>query len=144
MNYSIPETCAAIEERIPEETIWGAIDKRIPTETTRAPETLVETADDDVEATTPADTNVHQVDMFAMANEQGMSNKEGDQDDSEGSTNNTVDDTTGHRPLDPNREKIHSLIDTHIEAGGTLTTVKVADLLGCTFISEPNETGEQM
>jgi hypothetical protein len=104
----------------------------------------VETVADDVEATTPVDTSVHQVDMFAMSNELGVSNEEGNQDNSEGSTNDTLNNITGHCPLDPDMEKIHSRINAHIEAGGILPTVQVADLLGHTFISEPNETGEQM
>jgi hypothetical protein len=82
--------------------------------------------------------------MSGMSDKQGVSNEEGDQDDSEWSTNDTLDDTTGHCPLDPDMEKIHSRIDAHIKAGGTLLTVQVADLLGCTFISESDETGEQM
>jgi hypothetical protein len=102
----------------------------------------VETVDDDVRATTPVDTSVHQMDMFAMSNEWGVS--EGDQDDSEGSTNDTLNNTTGHHPLDQDTEKIHSRIDACIKAGGTLPTVQVTDLLGRTFISEPAETGEQM
>ena len=67
-----------------------------------------------------------------------------DQDDSGEFSNNTLDETPSHRPLDPDTEKIHSRIDACIEAGGTLPTVEVADLLGRTFISEPDETGEQM
>jgi hypothetical protein len=99
----------------------------------------VETVDNDGEVTTPVDTDIHQVDMFAMSNEGEMSKD--DQGDSQESSNDTPNNTTGHRPLDPDTEKIHSRIDACIEAGGTLPTVKVADLLGCTFISEPNETG---
>jgi hypothetical protein len=68
MNYTIPETHAAIKKRIPEETIQGAINKRVPSETTRTSEILVETMDNDVEATTPVDTSVHQIDMFVMSN----------------------------------------------------------------------------
>jgi hypothetical protein len=105
---------------------------------------LVEIVDDDVEVATSVDTSIHQIDMFVMSNEQGVSNKEGDQDDSEGSTNNTLNGTTGHHLLDPDTEKIHSRIDACIEAGATLPTVHVADLLCRTFISEPDETGEQM
>jgi hypothetical protein len=66
VNYAIPETwAAAIKERIPEETIRGATDKRLSSGNTLAPEVLVETVDDDGEVTTPVDTDIHQVDMFA-------------------------------------------------------------------------------
>ena len=39
----------------------------------QVPEVLVETVDDDGEVTTPVDTDIHQVDMFAMSNERGVS-----------------------------------------------------------------------
>jgi hypothetical protein len=50
----------------------------------------METVDNDTMVDTAVDTSVQQMDMFAMSNELGMSNKEGDQDDSEGSTNDTA------------------------------------------------------
>jgi hypothetical protein len=106
------------------------------------PEVLVETVDDDGEVTTPVDTDIHQVNMFVMSNKRGLSKC--DQDDSQDSTNDTPNNTTGHCPLDPDTEKIHSRINAHIQAGGTLSTIQMADLLGRTFISEPDETGEQM
>ena len=52
-----------------------------------------------------------------------------DQDDLRESSNDTLDDTPSHRPLDPDTDKIHSRIDTYIKAGGTLPTIEVADLL---------------
>jgi hypothetical protein len=82
LNYDIPETWAAIEEWIPDETNWGQ-------------EILAETVDDDVEVTAPEDTNVQQIYMFATSHERV------NQDNSEGSSNDTLDDTTGHWPLDP-------------------------------------------
>jgi hypothetical protein len=69
---------------------------------------------------------------------------ESDQDDSEESSNDAVDETSQHQPLDPDTARIHSRIDAYIEAGGTLPTVDVGDLLGRTFISKPDENGEQM
>ena len=102
----------------------------------------MKTVDDDGEVTTPVDTDICQVDMFAMSNEQEVSKD--DQDASQESFNDTPDNTTGHRPLDPDTEKIHSRIDAYIEAGGTLPTIQVADFIDHTFISEPDETGEQM
>jgi hypothetical protein len=108
----------------------------------QAPEVLVETVDDDGEMITPVTVDTHQINMFAMSNERGM--PEDDQDDSQDSSNDTPDDATSHRPLDPDTERIHSRIDAFIVLGGTLPTIEVANLLGCTFISEPDETGEQM
>jgi hypothetical protein len=142
MNYAIQETRAAIKERIPEETIWGAANERVSSGATQAPEVLVKTVDDDGEVTTPVDADIHQVDMMAMSNKQGV--PEDNQDDSQESSNDTPESTTGHRPLDRHTEKIHSRIGAYVEAGGTLPTIQVADLLGRTFISKPDETGEQM
>jgi hypothetical protein len=120
MNCAIPETRAAIKERIPEETIRGAVNKRSSLGATRAPEVPVETVEDDGEVTTPVDTDIHQVDMFAMSNKREVSKD--CQDDSQESTNDTPDNTTGHHPLDPDTEKIHSRINACIKAGGTLPT----------------------
>jgi hypothetical protein len=51
----------------PVETIRGAIDERVPSETIRAPEVLVETMDDDDEVNTTVE-----IDMFAMSNDRGV------------------------------------------------------------------------
>jgi hypothetical protein len=67
-----------------------------------------------------------------------------EQDDSDESSNDTINDASHHQPLDLDMTKIHSRIDAYIKARGTLPTVQVGDLLGCTFISEPDEEGEQM
>ena len=67
-----------------------------------------------------------------------------DQDDSEESSNDTVDEISHHQPLDPDTAAMHSRIEAYIQAGGTLPTVDVSDLLGHTFISEPDENEEQM
>ena len=141
-NYDLPETHATIKERIPEDTIRGASDKPTVLSPTPAPEVLVETVDDDEDVVSTVAIGTHQIDMFAMSNEREVTTD--DQDDSRESSNNTLDDTPSHRPLDPDTEKIHSRIDAYIEAGGTLPTIEVTDLLGPTFISEPDETGEQM
>ena len=97
---------------------------------------------DDGEMITLVTVDTHQIDMFAMSNEWGL--PEEDQDDSQDSSNDNPDEATSHHPLDPDTERIHSRIDAYIKAGGTLPTIEVADLLGRTFISEPDETGEQM
>jgi hypothetical protein len=109
---------------------------------TQAPEVLVETVDDDNEVTTPTTIDTHQIDMFGMPNVRGVSTD--GQDNSPESSNDTLDDTPSHRRLDLDTEKILSRIDAYIKAGGKLPTIEVADLLGHTFISEPDETGEQM
>ena len=84
------------------------------------------------------DINVNAIDMFGAP----VSNPE--QDDSEESSNDTVDEASLHQPLDPDTAAIHSQIEAYIRAGGTLPTVDVGDLLDRTFISEPDENGEQM
>jgi hypothetical protein len=67
-----------------------------------------------------------------------------EQDDSDKSLNDTIDDASHHQPLDPYTAKIHSRIDACIKSGGTLPTIQVGDLLGHTFFSEPDEKEEQV
>ena len=117
-NYDLPEIRAAIEERLPDSVIRG-------------PETLVEMVEEESPMT--EDINVNVIDRF------GMPEANPDQDDSEESSNDTVDEISQHGPLDPDTASTHSRIEACIRAGGTLPTVDVSDLLGCTFISEPDE-----
>ena len=122
-NYDLPEVRTAIEERLPDLAIRG-------------PETLVETVEDESPMT--EDINGNAIDMFGTP----MSNPE--QDDSEESSNDTVDEASLHQPLDPDTAAIHSQIEAYIKASGMMPTVDVGDLLDHTFISEPDENGEQI
>jgi hypothetical protein len=72
MNCSIPETWATIEERVPEDTIPGAVDKKSSSSDLQTHEVLVETADEEEEVTTAVDTAIHHVDMFTMSNKRGV------------------------------------------------------------------------
>jgi hypothetical protein len=92
------------------------------------------------------DINIHQIDMFGLSDDQEKSDHDdqSEQDDSDESSNDTVNETSRHQPLDPDTARIHSRIEAYIKAGGTLPTVHVGELLGRTFISEPDEEGEQL
>jgi hypothetical protein len=92
------------------------------------------------------DFNVQQINMFGLSDDQAEPDQDNqlEQDDSEESSNDVVDEISHHQPLDPDTARIHSRIDAYIEAGGALPTVDVRDLLGHTFISEPDEEGEQV
>ena len=114
----------------------AAIEERLPDLAIRGPETLVETVEE--ESPWTEDINVNVIDMF------GTPESNPEQDGSEESSNDTVDEVSLHQPLDPDTAAIHSRIEAYIRAGGTLPTVDVGDLLDHTFISEPDENGEQM
>ena len=92
------------------------------------------------------DINVQQINMFGMSCDQAERdpNNQMEQDDSDESSNDTIDDASHHQPLDLDTAKIHSRIDACIKARGTLPAIQVGDLLGCTFISEPDGEGEQI
>ena len=62
--------------------------------------------------------------------------------DSETSTTDTKEESP-HKPLDWKSRKIHSRIDEYIASGGTLPTIDVSDLMGRTFITDPQDDGEQ-
>ena len=80
--------------------------------------------------------------MFAVSNDRSL--PEDVQDDSHESTNDDTGGTPSHGLLDPDTMKIHSRIELTSKPEAHCPTINVADLLGCTFISEPNENGVQM
>jgi hypothetical protein len=84
------------------------------------------------------DINVYQIDIFTTSQELV------EQDDSEESSNDTLDDLSSHPLLDQDMARIHSRLNAYIKVGGTFPIVHIGDLLGCTFISKPGEEGEQM
>ena len=135
-NITAEKLAPSIAPKVRIETLKDETNYNLPDSVIRGPETLVETVEEESPMT--EDINVNAIDMF------GTPEANPDQDDSEESSNNTVDEISQHGPLDPDTAAIHSGIEAYIRAGGTLPTMDVSDLLGRTFISEPDENGEQM
>ena len=62
--------------------------------------------------------------------------------DSEASTTDTKEESA-HKPLDWKSRKTHSRIDECIASGGTPPTIDMSNLMGRTFITDPQDDGEQ-
>ena len=149
-----PSTVLPEIERAVEDTIPDIPNKKDP----QTDEIEVETVDEEDEEGTYS-PRLFQTEMFpAATSETGDRTNPEAQDKSRSSTGSRADpededhsgssttdskDRPAQRPLDWKSRKIHSRIDEYIESGGTLPTVDVGDLMGRTFITDPQDDGEQ-
>ena len=119
-----------------QKVIEDMVSNEPPEKEVHSPEIEVETVDDEEDET--KQTHVHQTEMFPEKEAQNGA-KPNNRTPSPPGNQDTGKST---RPTSES-EKIHSRIDDYIEAGGTLPTVNVSDLMGRTFITDPQENGEQ-
>ena len=109
----------------------------------------VETVKGEEDDPDESDTDPDAIDMFerhAYASTSSPSSGAvpiDEQDDSATASNDESDENVQHQPLDPDTQKIHSRIDDYIKRGGSLPTIDVSDLLGRSFISNPDVNGEK-